>query len=145
MPASDVKNGNPVRYWATPKTFTDGQDFSFQGDASGNALTSQGTLSAGEDLTNDVTKTEQRASYANITSDTLIKTGAGRFWGFIVNSHTSGTVKVWDNTSAASVVILNTITLAAGPAMWVSPVAIEFITGLFVDIGGTIDLTVLYK
>ena len=103
------------------------------------------TLIAGEDLTYDVLKTEQRASYSNISADTAVKTGAGRFYGFIVNSHTSGTVKVWDNTSAATTVLLNTITLAAGPQMWVFPVAIEFATGLYVDIGGTIDLTVLYK
>jgi len=102
-------------------------------------------LQAGEDLTNDVTKVEQRVQYLNGTTSQLVKTGAGRFYGFIVNSHTSGTIKFWDNTSAATTVLTNTITLAAGPQQWVFPVGINFATGLFVTIGGTIDYTILYK
>lgn len=103
------------------------------------------TLGAGEDLPNDVLKVSQRASYANISADTLIKTGPGRFFGFIVNSHSSGTLKVWDNTSGATTILLNTITFAAGPQSWVFPVGIEFGVGLYADIGGTIDVTILYK
>lgn len=105
----------------------------------------QAYLMAGEDLTNDVTKVEQRTSYLNGTTSQLVKTGAGRFYGFVVNSHTSGTLKFWDNTSAATTVILNTITLAAGPDKWVFPVGISFDTGLYVTVGGTIDYTILYK
>lgn len=100
---------------------------------------------AGEDITNDVMKTVQTASYTNITADTLIKTGAGKFYGFIVNSHSSGTIKIWDNTSAATTVLLNTITLAAGPQSWALPIGIDFATGLYADVGGTIDVTILYK
>jgi len=108
-------------------------------------VVSLGSQIAGEDLVNDVQKIEQRTNYTNITVDTLIKTGAGRFYGFIVNSHTSGTIKIWDNTSAATTVILDTITLAAGPQSWVLPVAIDFSAGLYVDIGGTINVTILWK
>lgn len=103
------------------------------------------TLAAGEDLPNDVTKVEQRASYVNISADTLIKTGPGRLWGFIVNSHTTGTLKLWDNTSAATTVLLNTISFAVGPNFVMFPVGVEFGIGLFADIGGTIDLTIFYK
>lgn len=103
------------------------------------------TLLAGEDTVNDVLKTEQRVSYANISADTAVKSGPGRFFGFVVNSHTSGTVKVWDNTSAATTVILNTITPPLGSSSWVFPFGIDFTVGLFIDITGTIDLTVLYK
>lgn len=106
--------------------------------------TTNATLQAGEDLTNNVTKIVQAASYQSINADTLMKTGAGVFYGFIVSSHSSGTVKVWDNTSAATTVILDTITLAAGPQSWVFPVGIRFTTGLFIDIGGTIVLTPLW-
>jgi hypothetical protein len=117
---------------------------SYDEDAAAVAV-SQKTLLAGEDLTANVMKTEQRASYANITSDTVVKSGAGRFYGFIVNSHSSGTIKVWDNTAQSGTVLLNTITLGTGPQSWVFPIGIEFATGLAVDVGGTIDVTVLYK
>lgn len=104
-----------------------------------------GTKIAGEDLTNDVIKVEQRVLFLNGTASALVKTGAGKFFGFVVNSHTSGTVKFWDQTSAGAPIILNTITLAAGPASWVFPTAIVFSTGLYITIGGTIDYTVLYQ
>lgn len=100
---------------------------------------------AGEDITSDVMKVEQRVLYLNGTTSQLVKTGAGRFYGFIVNSHTSGTLKFWDQTTAAVPVLLNTITLAAGPQSWVFPVGIGFNSGLFVTVGGTIDYTILYQ
>lgn len=103
------------------------------------------TAVAGENFSDNILAVEQRASYANISADTLIKTGSGRLFGFVVNSHTNGTLKVWDNTSAATTVIFNTITFAAGPNFVLFPVAVEFGVGLYADIGGTIDITILYK
>lgn len=85
------------------------------------------------------------ARYTNISADTLIKTGTGELYGFIVNSHTSGTLKLWDNTSAATTVLLNTITFAAGPNFVLLPVGVRFVTGLYADIGGTIDLTLIWE
>lgn len=113
--------------------------------STGSNEVSLSTLLAGEDLTNDIQKVEQRVTPLNGTASQLVKTGAGRFWGFIINSHTSGTLKFWDNTSAAATIILNTITFAAGPDKWVLPVAISFSTGLYVTVGGTIDYTILYR
>lgn len=83
--------------------------------------------------------------YANITADTAVKSGAGTFYGFIVNSHTSGTLKVWDNTSAATTVLMNTYTFAAGSSEHLFPMGISFNTGLYADIGGTVDITILYR
>ncbi len=83
--------------------------------------------------------------YTNISASTLIKTGAGAVHGFIVNSHTSGTLKLWDNTSAAGTVICNTITLAAGPNFITLPMGVSFNTGLYATIGGTADITILWK
>lgn len=81
----------------------------------------------------------------NITADTLIKQGAGKFYGFTVNSHTSGTLKVWDSTAASGKVINNTITFAAGSGITTFfSEGINFSTGLFADVGGTIDLTVYW-
>lgn len=107
-----------------------------------NTLTTQ--KYAGEDLTNDVIKIRDNATYTNITASTLIKTGAGVLKGIVVNSHSSGTLKLWDNTSAATTVIFNTITFATGPN-FISLPAVEFSTGLYATVGGTADITILWK
>lgn len=83
--------------------------------------------------------------YLNGTTSQLVKTGAGIYYGIIVSSHTSGTMKLWDNTSAAGAVLVNTVTFAAGDvAPRIIPMGISFGTGLFITIGGTIDYTILY-
>lgn len=82
--------------------------------------------------------------YLNGTTSQAIKTGAGTLYGFIINSHTSGTLKVWDNTAASGNVIFNTITFAAGPNFVVLPKGVSFYTGLFFTVGGTVDYTALY-
>jgi len=99
---------------------------------------------AGEDLTNDVLKIRDAATYTNITSSSLIKTGAGVLKGIVVNSHTSGTLKLWDNTAGSGTVIFNTISFAAGPNFIKLP-AVEFSTGLYATVGGTADITLLWK
>jgi hypothetical protein len=83
--------------------------------------------------------------YSNISASALVKTGAGALHGFIVNSHTNGTLKLWDNTSAASTVLLNTITFASGPQFVPLPMGVSFNTGLYATIGGTADITILYQ
>jgi hypothetical protein len=113
-------------------------------DSGRNKLVGLGTKIAGEDLTNDALKIRDNATYTNLSASALIKTGAGVVKGIVVNSHASGTLKLWDNTSAATTVLLNTITFAAGPNFIKLP-AIEFSTGLYATIGGTADITILWK
>lgn len=84
------------------------------------------------------------ANYTNITADTLIKTGAGLVFGFIVNSNTSGSLKLWDNTSAATTVLMNTYTYAAGSSVVMLPAAVAFTTGLYADVTGTQDITIIW-
>lgn len=83
------------------------------------------------------------SKYVNGTTSQQIKANAGTLWGIVVNSHTSGTIKLWDNTSAAGTVIFNTITLTAGANFIMFPVGISFYTGLYITVGGTIDYTLL--
>lgn len=83
------------------------------------------------------------AKYNNKTASSLIKTGAGKVFGVIVNSHTSGTMKLWDSTSAAGTVILNTFTFPAGSGVYNFAEPIEFYTGLYFTLGGTLDITFL--
>lgn len=83
--------------------------------------------------------------YTNLTADTLVKTGAGSVAGFIVNSHTTGALKLWDNTSAATTVLMNTFTFAAGSSVVTFPKPIAFNVGLYADITNTVDLTIVWK
>lgn len=83
--------------------------------------------------------------YLNGTTSQAVKSTAGGFYGVVVNSHTSGTLKFWDNTAGSGTVLLNTITFAAGSGInIIFPMGVSFNTGLFVTVGGTIDYTVLY-
>ena len=85
---------------------------------------------------------ESASSYANITTSTLITRGAGKLIGIFVASASSGTVKVWDQTSAATPVLVNTFSVAAATFYRIPA---RFKNGLFVTIGGTVDCTVFYE
>ena len=117
-----------------------------QVDADENVKVTFGTQLAGEDILNDVLKIINKTGYYSpITADTSVKSSAGTWHGFIVNSHTGGTLKVWDNTAASGTVLCDTITFAAGPVFQVWPSGIEFSNGLYFDVGGTISITPLFK
>ena len=104
-----------------------------------------GQLLAGEDLTNDVLKTEDRSTYTNISASALIKSGAGRLKGFIVNSHSSGKLKLWDNTAGSGTVILGEITFAAGSGLVFNLPDVEFSSGLYATVTNTADITIFWK
>lgn len=76
----------------------------------------------------------------NLTASGQLKASAGTIKGFYVSSHTSGTVKLWNNTAGSGTVLVNTITLAAGP-QWVELGGLYGSTGLYATIGGTADIT----
>ena len=82
--------------------------------------------------------------YKNLSASGLVETGQGTLQGVIVNSHSSGTLKFWDNTSATTTVLFNTITLAAGER-WIPFFGAKFTIGLYLTIGGTADITVIYN
>ena len=70
------------------------------------------------------------AKKTNGSASALIKTGAGVVTGVIVNSHTSGTMKLWDSTTATGTIIVNTYTFPTGSSVVTFPSPIEFYTGL---------------
>jgi hypothetical protein len=83
--------------------------------------------------------------YKNLSASASIKVGPGYVSGIIVNSHTSGTLKLWDSLTATGTVICNTITFNATDRT-IFLLEIAFTTGLFATIGGTAaDITVVYK
>lgn len=89
--------------------------------------------------------TQQIAKYSNSTaSANALKTGEGTLWGIVVNSHTAGTIKIYDSLTQANTVIMNTFTFPSGSGVYSFPQGISFYTGLSYTIGGTADITLLY-
>ena len=84
------------------------------------------------------------SKYTNLTASALIKEGAGEVSGFIVNSNTSGTLKLWDALTATTPVLMNTYTFGSGSSVVRFPAPINFLTGLYATIGGTADITIVY-
>lgn len=87
----------------------------------------------------------EASKYLNGTTSQAIVSGSGKLYGIIVNSHTSGTFKIWDNTAGSGTVLINTFTVPTGSQMYVFPVPIDFYTGCFITVGGTIDYTILTR
>lgn len=85
------------------------------------------------------------ANHQTISGSQLIHTGGGVVYGFIVNSHSSGTLKLWDNTSAAGAVIMNTFTFPSGSSMQKFPQPLNFQTGLFADMTVDESITIIYN
>ena len=79
--------------------------------------------------------------YLNGSTSQLVKTGGGSIVGIHVNSSSAGTIKLWDNTSAAGAVLVNTYSALVG---W-NPIPFTFRTGLYITVGGTIDYTVSFN
>ena len=80
----------------------------------------------------------------NLTASGAVKNTPGMLVGVVVNSHTSGTLKFWNNTAGSGTVLFNTITLAAGER-WIPLFNANFNVACFLTIGGTVDCTVIYK
>lgn len=76
-----------------------------------------------------------------LSASGLVKTGDGALHFIKVSSSTGGSIKLWDNTSAATTVLLDTMAVAAGDEHYL-PFA--FTTGLYCTITGTASLTVAY-
>lgn len=86
--------------------------------------------------------------YKNISASGLVKTGSGVLKSIIINSHSSGTIKLWDALTATAPIICNTITLSAVATTGERTIEFEdlaFTTGLYVTLGGTADITVIYN
>ena len=86
--------------------------------------------------------------YKIFTASGLVKTGACEFYGYYVNSHSSGTVKVIDGLTAGSGrVVLDTNTLAATDINKPTtlPAPASCVTGIYLVLGGTASVTVFWN
>lgn len=76
----------------------------------------------------------------NLSASGLVFTGPCRLLGiFVASASSTPTIKVWDNTSAAGTIVVNTFTPLAGQFY---PMPFTCSNGIFVAISGTVDCTV---
>lgn len=75
----------------------------------------------------------------------LVKSGSGTVAGIIVGSHSSGTIKLYDSTTASGIVILPTYTYATGSSVVKFPDDIVFTTGLYAELTNTQDIEIIYN
>jgi len=82
-------------------------------------------------------------NYKNMTASAQVKSSAGTLTGMYVNSTNAGTIKFWDQTTAAVPVLNNTITPAIG---YHDLGNVAFNTALYATIAGTaLDVTLYYN
>lgn len=79
-----------------------------------------------------------------MTVSGAVKVGYGVAVGVVINSHTGGSLKLWDSLSAAGTVLNETITFAVGER-FIPFYSAGFQIGLFATIAGTANITVMYK
>ncbi len=109
-----------------------GSQVGLQSDSSGNLKVTLATTIAGEDITNDVLKTEQRFSGVEVeASATTVKTGSGFLHALsILNAGTAWEIDVYDGTSSSGTRI-GRIRSATVPTTLI--LNRTFATGLFID------------
>lgn len=80
-----------------------------------------------------------------LTASGIVRSGTGQLLGIMVNSHSAGTLVLYDNTAGSGEIIFNTITFAAGSGIWFPmPFGLNFTNGLYATIGGTADITFIW-
>lgn len=85
--------------------------------------------------------------YVNLTAGTtVVKTGLTSLYGVIVNSHSSGTIKVYDSSTLVTVVpvAMNTFSFPTGSGSY-NLHGITLGTGCMVVVGGTADITLAFR
>lgn len=115
--------------------------------ASNPVQSTQATALAGEDLTNDVMKVEQRFSYSGkLTSDTAVKSGAGfvHTVTFTCNdaAPTAGSIIIYDNTAESGTELFNHTFTTTPFVPFSVTLDHSFATGLYVGFTTTADVNV---
>lgn len=85
------------------------------------------------------------AQATSLSASALVKNAGGKVYGFFIGSATSGTVKIWDGTTAAGRVIVDTTTAVSAPLNVPFPEPVQTVNGIFVTIGGTATVTVIWE
>jgi len=146
--AQQSKFGNPANFNTTPATRSSNDASALEVDSVGNLLISLNTLLAGEDLTNNVLKTEQRfGSSAVLVADAQVKAGAGFLHTITFSQNdaapTAGTLIVYDSLTETGTILFNHTftTLVFNPFSIILDVS--FATGLYFGFTTTADVNVV--
>jgi hypothetical protein len=146
-----TKDGQPARYHASMSALVDGAAAALRVDENAYLMATLATGIAGEDVSNDVLKVEERFTALKVTADTLVKTGAGflHTLSFSCNDDapTAGSIIVYDNTAESGTELFNhTFTTTPFDP---TPIIIDgtFATGLYIGFTTTndVNLTVSYR
>lgn len=94
-------------------------------------------------------KMNNPANYTNISASAQISARPCRLRGFMINSCAAGaTLKIWDQTSAAVPILLNTMTFSATPTTGLAQFpdgGIDCKNGLYVTIAvAAMDITIFW-
>jgi len=85
------------------------------------------------------------ANSKTISGSQLLVSGNGVVYGFIVNSHSAGTLKLWDNTAASGRVLMNTFTFPTGSSVQRFPQPLNFHTGLYAEMTADESITIVFN
>jgi hypothetical protein len=87
------------------------------------------------------------ANYTQTSATTQVKVGAGKLFGIVVSTTSSGTLTVYDSpaSSASDPKILDTITVAAGTTYANIPSGLFFNKGLYIVLANSASFTVAYE
>ena len=151
--ADNAAGGTPTaavvgtQYNLTPPTYSTADIAALQSDVNGNLKVTLATQLAGEDLSNNVLKVEQRLSYFAVTAgDAQIKAGAGFLHCVTFSCNdaapTAGTIILYDALTETGTQIFNH-TFTTTPFM---PFTVffdcNFLTGLYAGFTTTADVNV---
>lgn len=151
MPATPQTVPVSGEYRAAATTYADGDVTVLQSDVNGNTKVTLNTLIAGEDLTNDVQKVEQRFSYVNLSADGQVKAGAGFLhtltFAQIDAAPTAGTIIVYDSLTETGTIIYSETFDTTVFRGYTVTLDVSFATGLYIGFTTTADVgcTVSYR
>lgn len=144
MPATPKVVPVAAEYRSSATTYTDGDATVLQSDINGNLKVTKATLDAGEDLTNDVLKTEQRYSSIHLAADGQAKAGAGFLHTLTFScgdaAPTAGSITVYDSlTETGTILYSETFDTTAFRGYTIIR-NVSFSTGLYVGFTTTADV-----
>ena len=87
-----------------------------------------------------------KLSYATVTqaAAATVKSGPAGLYGIIVTASTSGTVTVYDNTTASGTVLFTKSSLSVGDVIHFGGLGIAANNGIHVVCGGTATVNVMF-
>lgn len=120
------------------------EQWDFAKDTNGFESVNVGTKLAGEDLTNDVMKTEQRFSFTRLTADGQVKAGAGFLhtltFACADAAPTAGSIIVYDSLTETGTVIYSETFDTTAFRGYTVIIDAEFSTGLYIGFTTTADV-----